>query len=119
MYLAGSGQGPPGIQVVHGLPALDEGPGADFLGLQRSRGSRLTQECGDEDTGVQVEGGMPPAVGEVQDLSRADGALDGPLPGRQERVRVQQPGQSSLVGVELRGFLRGIQKPALPAEDHL
>lgn len=33
-------------------------------------GARLAQECGDEDTGVQVEGGVPPAIWEVQDLKR-------------------------------------------------
>lgn len=97
----------------------------------------LAQEGGDEDTGVQVECGVPPAVREVQDLQempvgchgsawaswgplrpwahlpRAQGALQRALGWWQGGVRVLQPGQRRLVGVEVRGFIRRVEKPAL------
>lgn len=47
------------------------------------------------------------------DLTSLDGALQGPCRWCQGRVGVLEPGQSGLIGVELRCLLRGIQEPAL------
>lgn len=49
------------------------------------------------------------------DLTSLDGALQGPCRWCQGGVDILQPGQSCLVGVELRCLLRGIQEPALGA----
>lgn len=46
-------------------------------------------------------------------LPRAQGALQWALGWWQGGIRVLQPGQRCLVGVEVRGFIRRVQKPAL------
>lgn len=46
-------------------------------------------------------------------LPRAQGALQRPLGCRQGGIRVLEPGQRRLVGVEVRGFIRRVQEPAL------
>lgn len=98
------------------------------------------QEGGDEDAGVQVEGGVPPAVREIQNLtehqgvdpllrnslnrpekfwfgpahlSGSDGALQRRLLLRQVGVGLRQPGQGGAVGVEMRLLVRWVEEPAL------
>lgn len=83
------------------------------------QGQGSAQEGGYEDTGVQIECGVPPAVREIQHLSWPDGALYGLLLLRQVRVCVFDPGQGGVVGVEMGRLLRGVQEPALPAIDDL
>lgn len=68
----------------------------------------LAEEGRDENTGVKVECGMPPSVREIQNLTSLDGALQGPCRWCQGWVGVLEPGQSGLIGVELRGLLRRI-----------
>lgn len=101
----------------------------------------LAEEGGDEDAGVKVECGMPPAVREVQhlvekrgaaqiswgplawpgpllpatDLTSPDGTLQGPCRRWQGWICVPEPGQRGLVGVELWCLLRWVEEPALGA----
>lgn len=59
--------------LLHLLAALAQ-PAHAFrsskTGSESNLEARLAQECGNEDTRVQVEGGMPPSIWEVQDLKR-------------------------------------------------
>lgn len=82
-------------------------------------GLRSPQEGGDEDAGVQVEGGVPPSVGKKQDLSGSDGALQRRLLQGQVGVGVHHPGQGGVIGVEMRLLMRWVEEPALPAVDDL
>jgi len=73
-----------------------------------SRPLWLVEEGRDENTGVQVERGMPPPVREIQHLTSLDGALQGPCRWCQGWVHVLKPGQRGFIGMELGCLLRGV-----------
>lgn len=77
------------------------------------------EEGGDENAGVEVQRGVPPPVREIQQLSRADGALQRGLLFRQRGVGLPDPGQSAVVRVEVRLFVWRVEEPALASVDDL
>lgn len=82
-------------------------------------GGVLTKECGDEDTRVQVQGGVPPAVREIQYLSWPNGTFKGSLCDPKSGVGLADPGQGSVVWMELWTLIRRIKEPSLSAINNL